>query len=99
MKKWNYTVAGRSSYGLMKCAGCGKQITDGQFRYRETDDAFVTQHRACSESDANWARMDEALARNTADARLKMAAFVEFRDRWQTDALDDAIDELRGLVG
>lgn len=61
MSKWKsarYADAATSRVGLMICSACGKHIENGQFRYRETAEAYIPQHRACSEEDPNWARLD-----------------------------------------
>lgn len=46
----------------MICTDCQKPITSGDFRYRETDDAYKPQHRACSESDPGWETYDKERA-------------------------------------
>lgn len=46
----------------MVCTHCHKPIMSGDFRYRETDEAYKPQHRACSESDSGWEAYDQANA-------------------------------------
>src|SRR5690348_1525425 len=67
VKHWEYSEL-PSTVGLMVCTACHKPITEGQYRYRETEAAYLPQHRACSISDPRWAQMDaEAAKRGETD--------------------------------
>jgi hypothetical protein len=59
---FTYADAAGSSAGLMRCQGCGKKITTGQFRYwlGKKGAAYLSEHRACSEDDPVWAAGDAA---------------------------------------
>lgn len=61
-KHWDYADAATSTTGLMVCTACRKKITEGQYRYRETEAEYLTQHRACCTADPMWAKMDKAEA-------------------------------------
>ena len=58
MKRYEYTHADRCKVGLMKCCSCGKKIT-GQYRYHETEHAYVPCHRECCSTDKTWAVLDQ----------------------------------------
>lgn len=57
-KEWSYAQTPGTRVGLMICTGCNKPITDGDFRYRETEEAYLPQHRACCASDPHWGEVD-----------------------------------------
>ncbi|GGO89160.1 hypothetical protein GCM10011348_46260 [Marinobacterium nitratireducens] len=99
-KKWDYYIddARTHSYGLMICSACGNKITKGEFRVRETEDAYITQHRSCSHTDGQWARRDAQRENRIRRAKDQLAAAIEFRDRWGTEALNDEIDDLEALI-
>lgn len=72
--------------GTMQCGGCGKPITEGEFRaYKRSkggDWGFVTHHRACCADDAGWAKRDRArddhavrLESIAADVRKLLASY------------------------
>lgn len=58
-KHWDYATAPGSSHGFMVCTACHKPITEGQYRVRETEAAYLSQHRACSQNDPKWALLDK----------------------------------------
>ena len=95
MKHWHYSDVSTSTHGLMVCSACGKRITDGAYRYRETATAYVVHHRACSATDVAWRHLDNAKVVVIHRAQLRLIAYEEFRARWETSALDDEIEELR----
>lgn len=68
-KHWEYTQT-PNQVGLMVCTACQRNITEGQFRYRETDDAYLPQHRACSADDPKWAQLDSAAAAWAATVKI-----------------------------
>lgn len=57
-KRFDYGWAGSEGHGLMICACCHKPITQGQYRYRDAGDRYITHHRACCPNDPTWARGD-----------------------------------------
>lgn len=57
-RNWTYSNVAYMRCGTMICTACSMPITDGQFRYIETDDRFYCQHRACSLQDPKWEMMD-----------------------------------------
>lgn len=59
-KSYEYTNTDAASIGRMICAGCGKKITAGDYRYRDARDRYVLHHRACSSQDPKWALKDAA---------------------------------------
>lgn len=76
-KNWEYSDAAFNKCGLMICTACRKKIASGQFRYRETDEAYLSQHRECSSDDPQWAKIDaEASKRFEQRRQAAYAAFV-----------------------
>lgn len=94
-KGWDYCNAQSSRHGTMQCTACGKQITEGEYRYRQKskggDWRYVTQHRACAQEDSQWALLDAereaALDRGKALSR----ACRQFQKEWGIDDLNDYI--------
>lgn len=90
---WNYADAAVARTGLMICTACRKGIETGEFRYRETDDAYLPQHRSCSANDPEWAKID---ALNTVRAerdREFVKACAAFKAKWGVSDLDDYLDD------
>lgn len=81
-KDWCYSDASDTQVGLMICTACRKKIESGEFRYRETEEAYLPQHRSCCADDPGWKAVDEATA-----------AFERDRDRAMTDDEIDALKE------
>ena len=77
-KDWVYAEANGCTVGLMKCCSCGKKITEGEFRYYETEEAYVCQCKTCGGSDSRWIERDR-----------QEAALV--RRQWESDARTDHV--------
>lgn len=77
-KHWIYQEANGCTVGLMKCCGCGKKITSGEFRYYDSGNAYVCQCKSCGGSEARWVERDR-----------QHAALV--RKQWEEDARTDHI--------
>lgn len=103
-KNRNLTIHTGSSHGLMRCASCHKpiQLNDRGFATEaygcyETSEAYVTFHRACSESHPAWAKYD--LERAT--AAEKQRQFQEdcraFHAKWGVTDFTDEAEEM-GLI-
>lgn len=93
MTKWDYDVAPASTRGTMRCASCGKQIEQGDYRYRLKESGYVTQHRVCTLDDAAWGRIDRKRNRAAELETERRAAFDEFVSLYGIP--DDLIEELR----
>lgn len=89
-----YADAKNVHIGTMQCTVCGKQILDGQFRYSETKHGFSTQHRNCVTDDNAWKKLDAKANKLKENNLCRLAAYIEFRDKWGTNALDDEITQL-----
>lgn len=76
--RWEYAQTPGQEVGLMICTSCQKKITEGQYRYRETEEAYLPQHRACSASDPKWAQLDSEAARNVAFNERRLKAYKAF---------------------
>lgn len=84
--------------GSMQCGACGKPITSGEYRSAQKsanyDWHYVTHHRACCESDPQWAKKDAANVKRQARDEALLRACEVFRSKWDIDDLDDLIDSL-----
>ena len=59
-RQFTYEYESRSTHGNMKCQLCGEKIKSGlSYRYWETADAFLSEHRSCTEDDPEWAKLDK----------------------------------------
>jgi hypothetical protein len=91
-RSWNYASAENTRVGTMICTACRIPIENGEYRYRETEDAYLPQHRACSEQDEGWKFRDKQKAINIQKARQYLADCLNFRSKWLTDVLNDEIE-------
>lgn len=93
-KRWDYSDASICQVGTMICTACREKILDGAFRYRETDDGFMPQHKACCSEDPEWARILERQqkAANYFVRRLKtLAAYCKEFGAPDDDLIDQAM--------
>lgn len=77
-RDWTYTEAPGCKVGLMKCCSCGKKITEGEYRYFETEDAYIPQCKPCGGSDSRWVERDRQIA-------------AVARKQWEEDAKTDHV--------
>lgn len=75
----------------MVCCSCGEKITkdDPEYCYRETEDAYIPQHRKCSESDPHWKRLDEQQAEQDEHQARYRQACREFVELWGMPSIED----------
>jgi hypothetical protein len=90
MKRWSYASAASSHHGTMRCNCCGKAV-EGEYRYREGRSGYVVERRVCSAGDAEWARRDAQVEAARIRTKEQLEAYKAFRDKWDEDALDEAI--------
>lgn len=76
--QWNYTRTPGHQVGLMICTACNRKITEGQYRYRETEEAYLPQHRACSLADPKWAKLDAEDATRADFDKRRRTAYMAF---------------------
>lgn len=95
---WHYSDAASRQTGTMICTVCRARITRGAYRYRETPDAHLSQHRACSQGDPQWAALDAQRAKDVSRMREKLAAFKRLRQQWGAEELDDAIADMESAL-
>lgn len=88
---WMYARAESQQMGTMVCTACSRPIKSGQYRYRETEAAYLPQHRKCSEVDDQWAKMDALKAEDINTTKQYLDACLAFRRAWGTSALDEEI--------
>lgn len=59
-RKFRYEYESRSRHGEMKCQLCHKEIKSGlSYRWWETPNAYLSEHRSCTEDDPEWAKLDK----------------------------------------
>lgn len=92
---WYHANAPSTQAGNMICTVCYKQITSGDFRYRETEDAYLTQHRGCCQNDTYWKKKDRDSTKEKERFEKLLVAATGFKEKWQIDDLDDLIAELQ----
>jgi hypothetical protein len=92
MSRWEYAKAETERVGRMICTTCSQPILSGDFRYRETDDAYLPQHRTCSEQDTGWKKIDRQRQADRTRLQRYLDACLEFKAKWDVDALDEEID-------
>lgn len=86
--------ASTTRHGIMVCAGCGKPIDKGQYRVKDTPDAYINHHRDCVPHDPKWAEFDAEAAERKRNKEMLLADAEAFRNRWSVDDLDDLIGSL-----
>lgn len=94
-KDWEYLDSSYCKSGLMICSSCNKSI-EGEYRCRDAGEKYITQHRKCCATDPNWATLDQQSQAQKQHRDEFLKAAIAFRDRWDTDALDDLIESLGG---
>jgi hypothetical protein len=59
-RRLNYEYESRSRHGEMKCQLCHKEIKAGlSYRWWETANAYLSEHRSCTEDDPKWKEFDK----------------------------------------
>lgn len=90
-KDWQYTNVASARYGSMVCIACSKQIEEGQYRWRETAAAYLSQHRKCCADDPVWAKLDRELEQRVARVRSDLAEYTAFRAKHGNADIDEEI--------
>lgn len=91
-KRWNYSHAEICRVGTMICTACRQKINDGMFRYRETDDAYLPQHKACCADDPEWAHIETRRQKQEAYFVRRKDALQAFINEYGAPD-DELIDE------
>lgn len=79
---WDYADTAGQRVGLMVCTACGRSIDSGQYRYRETEDAYLPQHRACSAQDPHWGLLDKRAADRSSKLAEIQADANAYASKW-----------------
>lgn len=59
-RTFHYEYESHSRHGQMKCQLCHKEIKPGlSYRWWETSDAYLSEHRSCTEDDPKWKELDK----------------------------------------
>lgn len=53
-KAWSIASTSSQQMGRMKCCQCSKQITEGEYLWRDTEEAYITLHKECSLNQPIW---------------------------------------------
>jgi hypothetical protein len=97
---WSYSSTPGHTCGTMICTACHKKVTSGEFRVRETSDAYLVQHRACSKEDPYWVKLDSERNQRYEVMKTRLAAFVEFKANWgvEIEEFDEEIESMKAIV-
>lgn len=82
----------------MRCTACQKPVSEGEFRIRETEEAYLVQHRHCSTDDENWAKLDAVVVEGLGRMKVRLTAYLAFREEWKADDLDESIEWMQGWI-
>jgi hypothetical protein len=78
-----YEYESHNRHGLMKCQLCNKKIEPGlSYRWWETADAYLSEHRSCTEDDPKWAQLDKLKQERLDWAEAYNQACEEFLAKW-----------------
>lgn len=92
MSKWSYANAATSTHGTMICTACRKPVESGEYRVRETRDAYKVQHRACSADDPAWAARDSKESRDSRQVFDQLAKQAHYVVVVEFDISDSAVE-------
>lgn len=81
-KRWMYSDAAVQRVGAMICTACRGKIADGAFRFRETEEAYLPQHKACCSDDPEWARIAQRRQDQDGFHARRQAALQVFVDEF-----------------
>ena len=82
-RHFHYEYESRSRHGNMKCQICGKGIAIGlSYRWWETSDAYLSEHRSCTEDDPKWKNLDEQKEAGIKWQEDYEKACEEFLEKW-----------------
>ena len=96
-RPWQYANAKNQMCGIMKCSLCGKMIIVGQYRFRESEEAYYAHaHRACVPIDQQnyWLEQEYKESLRKEDLKGYLQACIDFKQLWNTVALDDEIADM-----
>lgn len=77
-KDWRYADSRTMQVGTMTYTVCNQQIAECRYRYRETADAFLPQHRKCCADDPHWAAIDQKEERDRIFQERRRRAYDAF---------------------
>lgn len=95
--KWSYSSTPGHNCGTMICTACHKKVILGEFRYRETSDAYLVQHRACSKDDPHWIKLDEEKNQRYESIKVRLDAFIEFKKQWNVE-IEEFNEEIESML-
>ena len=101
MRRYTYSDASICQVSNMICVSCRKPILEGAFRFRETEDACLPQHRACTSQDPEWAATDHRQQLHAAYAarrRLALRKFIEEFGEPDEDLVAEIVSEQRSVA-
>ena len=95
---WHYSDVAYQEVGSMICTKCKHLIHNGEYRYRETPDAYLAQHRHCSTDDKMWQCLDKKKAESVIADVKRLGAYIKLRDKWGEEALNCEIEEMEAAL-
>jgi hypothetical protein len=99
-KRWDYSDASICTAGTMVCTACRKPITEGAFRYRQIDQGYLTQHKACSLDDLEWKLIEKRQQEYAAFYERRKAALQAYVAEFgppDDDMIDEAVRSFRDV--
>ncbi len=86
----NYEYKSNCTHGRMICQICGKKIEHGMsYRWWETSDAYLSEHRSCTEDDPTWKQLDKEEQDVIDWEHSYYKALLEFCNKWGDPDEDD----------
>lgn len=82
-RRFYYEYETKNRHGCMQCQICGKEIKPGlSYRWWETSDAYLSEHRSCTEDDPEWKKLDKR-KQEAIDWNIQYEqACKEFLEKW-----------------
>lgn len=95
-KRWTYSDATIQRVSSMVCTVCRQKIVDGAFRFRETEDAYLPQHKACCSDDPEWAaiqRRQNDYAEQRRRSKLALRKYIDEFGEPDIDLIDEVLND------
>lgn len=82
-REFHYEYESRNRHGKRICQICHKEIKAGlSYRWWETTDAYLSEHRSCTEDDPKWKEFDKQKQSKQEWEESYMLAYKEFLEKW-----------------
>ena len=82
-RRLKYEYESRNTHGRMICQICRKKIEQGEsYRWWETSDAYLSEHRSCTTDDPMWVKLDKQKQDSLDYQKAYEQACEEFLEKW-----------------